>query len=184
MTASNAPLMDQGIQIGDPEPGRAIIWSRYDRPSRLMLKYAFDDQFINATTIPGPYAIEDSNFTARKDLAGLPEGKHVYVKVWFEDLTNARGKSDSVTDHFQTIGKRDDIRFVWGGDTAGQGWGINKDFGGIRIYEAMRQVKPQFFIQSGNSVYSDGPILFIWLQWMKCCFLANQPKKSLIIMFL
>ena len=154
MTASDAPLMDQGMQIGDPEPGRAMIWSRSDRPSRMMLEYAFNDQFTNATTIRGPYAIEGSDFTARQDLVGLPEGKDVYVKVWFEDLTNARGKSDPVTGHFHTIGKRDDIRFVWGGDTAGQGWGINKDFGGMRIYEAMRQVKPQFFIQSGDSVYS------------------------------
>jgi len=39
------------------------------------------------------------------------------------------------------------------------GWGINKSFGGMRIYEAMREIKPQFFIQSGDSVYSDGPIL-------------------------
>lgn len=29
----------------------------------------------------------------------------------------------------------------------------------MKIFEAMRQVKPQFYIQSGDSVYSDGPIL-------------------------
>jgi alkaline phosphatase D len=28
----------------------------------------------------------------------------------------------------------------------------------MKIYETMRQVEPQFFIQSGDSVYSDGPI--------------------------
>jgi alkaline phosphatase D len=32
-----------------------------------------------------------------------------------------------------------DLRFLWGGDTAGQGWGINPGFGGMKIYEAMRQ---------------------------------------------
>ena len=159
LAASDVPQMEQGIQIGDSEPGRAIIWSRADRPSRMMLTYAFNDQFTNATTIRGPYATEGTDFTARQDLTGLPEGKDVYVKVWFEDLTNARGKSDPVTGHFHTIGTREDIRFVWGGDTAGQGWGINKSFGGMRIYETLRQVKPQFFIQSGDSVYSDGPIL-------------------------
>ena len=50
------------------------------------------------------------------------------------------------------------MRFVWGGDTAGQGWGINEDFGGMKIYEQMRRVKPDFFIHNGDSVYSDGPI--------------------------
>ena len=155
---ADVPLMEQGIQIGDLAPGRAMIWSRADRASRMMVKYAFNDQFTDAVTIRGPYAMEETDFTARQDLTGLPEGKNVYVQVWFEDLTNDRNKSEPVSGHFHTIGKRDDIRFVWGGDTAGQGWGINESFGGMKIYETMRQVEPQFFIQSGDSVYSDGPI--------------------------
>ncbi|MDT4288985.1 alkaline phosphatase D family protein [Methylomonas sp. MO1] len=154
----DVPQMEQGIQIGDLAPGRAIVWSRADRPSRMMLKYAYNPQFNDAISVRGPYALAETDFTARQDLTGLPEGKDVYVKVWFEDLTNARGKSEPVVGHFHTIGKRDDIRFVWGGDTAGQGWGINESFGGMKIYEAMRQVQPQFFIQSGDNVYSDGPI--------------------------
>lgn len=156
--AAEAPLMEQGIQFGDLTPGRAIVWSRADRPARMMVEYAFNEQFTGSQIIRGPYALESSDFTARQDLTGLPEGKDVFVKVWFEDLTNARSKSEPVTGHFHTISKRDDIRFVWGGDTAGQGWGINEAFGGMKIYEAMRQVEPQFFIQSGDSVYSDGPI--------------------------
>jgi alkaline phosphatase D len=124
----------------------------------MMVEYAFNAQFDGAQTIKGPYAFAESDFTARQDLVGLPEGEEVFVKVWFEDLTNARQKSESVTGHFHTIGQHDNIRFVWGGDTAGQGWGINETFGGMKIYEAMRQVQPQFFIQSGDSVYSDGPI--------------------------
>ncbi len=51
-----------------------------------------------------------------------------------------------------------DLRFVWGGDTAGQGWGINRAFGGMKIYEAMRQRQPRFFIHSGDTIYADGPI--------------------------
>ena len=73
-------------------------------------------------------------------------------------MTNDRNQSAAVEGHFHTVGKKEDIRFVWGGDTARQGWGINEAFGGMKIYEAMRQVQPQFFIQSGDNVYSDGPI--------------------------
>jgi phosphodiesterase/alkaline phosphatase D-like protein len=29
----DAPLMEQGIQIGDLAPGRAVVWSRTDRPA-------------------------------------------------------------------------------------------------------------------------------------------------------
>lgn len=158
VAAVDAPVMEQGIQFGDLAPGRAIVWSRADRPARMMVEYAFNEQFTQSRTIRGPYALEASDFTTRQDLTGLPDGKDVYVKVWFEDLTNARNKSELVTGRFHTIGKKDSIRFVWGGDTAGQGWGINEAFGGMKIYETMRQVEPQFFIQSGDSVYSDGPI--------------------------
>jgi alkaline phosphatase D len=159
IAAADVPAMEQGIQIGDVTDGRAIVWSRADRASRMMVEYAFNEQFQQSKIVRGPYATESSDFTARQDLTGLPEGKDVFVKVWFEDLTNARGKSEPVTGHFHTVGKHDDIHFVWGGDIAGQGWGINEAFGGMKIYEAMREVQPQFFIESGDSVYSDGPIL-------------------------
>jgi alkaline phosphatase D len=152
------PRMEQGIQFGDPAPDRTVVWSRADCPARMVVEYAFTDQFTDSKIIRGPYALEVSDFTARQDLVGLPAGGDVFVRVWFEGLTNAREKSESVTGHFRTIGPRDNIRFVWGGDTAGQGWGINESFGGMKIYEAMRQRKPQFFIQSGDNVYSDGPI--------------------------
>jgi alkaline phosphatase D len=157
--ADNVPLMEQGIQIGDLAPGRAIVWSRSDRPARMFIEYAFNEQFLDAVTVRGPYAMEGTDFTARQDLVNLPEGKDVFVKVWFEDLTNAHGKSEPVIGHFHTLGKQDNIRFVWGGDTAGQGWGINEDFGGMKIYEAMRQVEPLFFIHSGDNIYADGIIL-------------------------
>ncbi|MCK9609263.1 MAG: alkaline phosphatase D family protein [Methylomonas sp.] len=156
--AADKPKMEQGIQIGDLAPGRAMVWSRADRPARMMVEYAFNPDFENAVTVRGPYATESRDFTARQDLVDLPAGKEVFVKVWFEDLSNDREPSEPVMGRFRTIGKHDDIRFVWGGDVAGQGWGINESFGGMKIYEAMRQVQPQFFIESGDSVYSDGPI--------------------------
>ena len=152
------PEMGQGIQIGDLAPGKAVIWSRSDRDARMWVEYAFDPDFTDSHVVRGPHALEGTDHTARQDLVGLPEGQDVYVKVWFEDLTNSRAKSDPVYGRFHTIGKRDDIRFVWGGDTAGQGWGINPAFGGMKMYETMRQVEPQFFLHCGDNVYSDGPI--------------------------
>jgi alkaline phosphatase D len=51
-----------------------------------------------------------------------------------------------------------DVRFVWTGDIAGQGWGISDDFGGMRIFEAMRRCRPDFFLCSGDTVYADNPL--------------------------
>lgn len=156
--AADAPQIEQGIQIGDVTEGRAIIWSRSDRPARMWVQYALNNQFTNAITVRGPYATPESDYTARQDLTDLPEGKTIFVKVWFEGLTNEHIISEAVSGSFRTLGKRDNVHFVWGGDTNGQGWGINESFGGMKIYEAMRKTQPQFFIHNGDSVYADGPI--------------------------
>src|SRR5262249_26792518 len=45
------------------------------------------------------------------------------------------------------------------GDTCGQGWGINPEWGGLRAYEAVRRLKPDVFIHSGDQIYADNPML-------------------------
>src|SRR5262249_10262411 len=61
--------------------------------------------------------------------------------------------------HFRTAPiERRNISFVWSGDTAGQGWGIDETRGGMRTYAAMRATGPDFFIHSGDSIYADCPI--------------------------
>ena len=47
---------------------------------------------------------------------------------------------------------------MWTGDTAGQGWGINPDLGGMTAYATMHATRPDFFIHSGDTIYADGPI--------------------------
>ena len=153
-----APLMKQGIQLGDLTQDSVMVWSRSNKDARMMIEYALNDQFTDSTIIRGPYALRLTDYTARQELTKLPSGKDIYVRVWFEDLTNARNKSKPVTGHFHTLSADESVRFVWGGDTAGQGWGINKSFGGMKIYEAMRQTKPHFFIHSGDNIYADGII--------------------------
>ncbi len=51
------------------------------------------------------------------------------------------------------------VSFCFSGDEAGQGWGINTDLGGMKLYEVMRRRSPDFFIHSGDQIYADGPIL-------------------------
>jgi phosphodiesterase/alkaline phosphatase D-like protein len=81
------------------------------------------------------------------------------MRVMFQDLSNNRALSDPLLGRFRTAPtKTRPIRFLWSGDTAGQGWGINPEFGGMKIYEAMRQTHPDFFIHSGDNIYADGPI--------------------------
>lgn len=156
---SARPVAAQGLQFGDPRPGAAMVWSRSDRPARMIVEWSLDEHFARAVRVPGPYALEPSDYTARQDLTGLPAGRDVFVRVSFQSLDDARALSEPVLGRLRTPAEDGgDIRFVWGGDTAGQGWGINPGFGGMRIYEAMRRRQPQFFIHSGDTNYADGPI--------------------------
>ena len=106
----------------------------------------------------GPAALEDSDFTARVNLATCRPGSRSSIASLMVDLADlklAAGRSRALAD---AAGGRRDIRFVWSGDTAGQGWGINLDWGGMKIYETMRKDEPDFFIHSGDTIYADGPI--------------------------
>lgn len=167
---ASRPNALQGLQLGDPSRGSVLVWSRSDRPSRMLVEWSLDAQFAQSNRIVGPYALEDSDYTAKQDIAGLPSDREVFVRVSFQSLANARALSEPVPGRFVTLpfnrdddghhGNRrgGDLRFVWGGDTAGQGWGINRAFGGMKIYEAMRQRQPRFFIHSGDTIYADGPM--------------------------
>jgi alkaline phosphatase D len=154
--ATAYPLM---LQIGDITDGRATIWARSDRPSRMIVTWNTVDGSVLANRIIGPHCLESTDFTGRVELRGLPNGQQIQFNVQFEDLSQKSRLSEPLNGKFRTapIG-RNDIRFLWSGDTAGQGWGINPEWGGMRIYETMRRREPHFFIHCGDTVYADGPI--------------------------
>jgi len=167
VTAAGArPLAEWGLQTGDVREDRAIVWSRSDRPARMLVEWSREESFRDTVAIRGPIAHLQADFTGRLDLPGLPADSDVFVRVTFEDLDRGRARSAPVTGRFRTApaaggrgaGSRD-VRFVWGADTVGQGWGIDLASGGMRIYEAMRRVQPDFFVHCGDTIYADGPLV-------------------------
>ena len=73
------------------------------------------------------------------------------------DIVSARKGVAGITKVVAVRASRD-VTIAWTADTAGQGWGINPDFGGYRIYNAMAALVPDFFLCSGDNIYADGPI--------------------------
>jgi alkaline phosphatase D len=118
----------------------------------------------NATRVRSPYLLEDSDYTGRLDLTGLPAGQEIFYRVVLQDLHNERVLSEAVPGHLRLPAALNskatprNVRFAWSGDTVGQGWGINEAWGGMKIYEQIRQVRPDFFLHSGDTIYADGPI--------------------------
>ncbi|HYB41818.1 MAG TPA: alkaline phosphatase D family protein [Candidatus Methylomirabilis sp.] len=153
------PAVPSGVQSGDVSADRAVVWSRTDRPARLVVEYSTSDSFRDARRVPGPVALPESDFTARVELSGLPAGQEIFYRVSFQDLADPKLASAPAGGRFRTppAGRRT-VVFAWSGDEVGQGWGINPAWGGMRLYESVRRAGPDFFIHSGDQIYADGPL--------------------------
>jgi len=162
-----------GVQAGDVLADRAILWSRADRPARMWVELASRPDFRDARLLRGPAALPAGDFTAKLDVTDLEPGQDVFYRVFFEDLLGEALPSEPVAGRLRTPlpaglspgqarhrrhGRDRGLRFLWSGDVAGQGWGINPAWGGMRIFETMRALEPDFFIHCGDSIYADGPL--------------------------
>ncbi len=147
-----AQVPELPVQSGDVLGDRAIIWSRALRPGRMVVEWSTTDSFRNVRTVMGPFATPETGLTARVDLHGLPPDQSIFYRVRFDGGGAAAGKLKTAPR------ERRDVKFLWSGDTCGQGYGINPDFGGMKTYEAMRLTEPDFFLHSGDTIYADNPI--------------------------
>ncbi|MEV4757992.1 alkaline phosphatase D family protein [Micromonospora sp. NPDC049559] len=155
------PVLTHGVQSGDATADSALVWTRTDRPGRMYVEVSTRPDFRGARRLRGPVLAEPSDFTGRVQLRGLPTGQRLHYRVRVESLDRPGLFSEPLTGTLRTAPgahERRDIRFVWTGDIAGQGWGIAPDFGGMKIFKAMRARRPDFFLCSGDTVYSDGPL--------------------------
>ena len=92
-------------------------------------------------------------FTGRVTLRGLPPGEALAWKV--VPVLDGRDGS-GLRGRLRVPG--DGLRFVFGGDVCGQGFGIDRHRGGFTIFEAMRHERPDFFLCSGDAIYADNPL--------------------------
>ncbi|HCL3979137.1 TPA: alkaline phosphatase D family protein [Pseudomonas aeruginosa] len=152
------PKLTDGVQSGDVQGDRALVWSRTDRPARMIVEWDTRSVFSEPRRLVSPVTDERLDYTARIDLRGLPADQSIFYRVRFEDARDG-SLSKPWFGHLRSApSEARNIRFVWSGDTCGQGFGINPDIGGMRIYEAMRRRQPDFFLHSGDTIYADGPI--------------------------
>ncbi|EWS82166.1 alkaline phosphatase [Brachybacterium phenoliresistens] len=163
--------LPSGIQTGDVTSSSAVLWSRASGVGRLhAVLHPLDADGERITgrgrgrgrgpiTLRGSWASADTDLTARISAKGLPAGTAFETEIFFEDENGRRGEIG--TGSFRTApGRRSDgaQTFVWTADTAGQGYGINPDVGGMFGYETMRSLAPDFFLHAGDTIYADGPI--------------------------
>lgn len=146
--------LPSGLSFGDVTSRSAVVWSRSDRPGRMVVRLTSGRR---SRELVGPWATPASDGTAKLDVRGLAAGRDYDVRVWFEDAAGHRGQVGRGS--FSTADLAGGLtRFVWTGDTCGQGWGINPDLGGMVAYRAMADARPDFLVHSGDTIYADNPI--------------------------
>ena len=147
---TSRPELTHGVQSGDVTSTSGLVWTRADRPARMIVEVARDPSFRHARRVRGPVLSPDTDGTGRLRLTGLLPGQRVFYRVRAEDL-DGRSTSEPLVGSFRTapVGPAD-VRFAWSGDVAGQGWGINPDVGGMITFSALAARRPDFFIHSAT----------------------------------
>ena len=157
--AADRPRITCGIASGDVSAGSAVVWARADRPARMQVECSTLESFKNIIQTVSTDALLERDFTAKLLLDGLPAGQDIFYRVRFDDIGDSGISGEVQVGHFRTApADKRSIRFVWSGDTAGQGWGIDPARGGMRTYRTMLENRPAFFVHSGDHIYADCPV--------------------------
>lgn len=96
------PKTPWGLQVGDVLHDRAIVWSRSDRPARMKVEWSAHEDFRNARSVRGLFALESSDYTSRLDLRKLPAGEELHIRVSYESLQSPGVFSEPLVGRFDT----------------------------------------------------------------------------------
>jgi alkaline phosphatase D len=154
--SSQRPIITHGVQSGDVSIDSGMVWARADRPARMLIEAATTDSFKDICHASFVDALPETDFTAKALVENLQAGQDIFYRLRFQDLSSAQAISEPALGRFRVApADRRSISFVWSGDTAGQGWGIDPSRGGMRTYATMLRGRPDFFVHCGDSIYAD-----------------------------
>ena len=155
--AAARPVFTHGVQSGDVDMSSGMIWTRTDRPARVMMEVSTTESFNSAMQLAPLDALPEGDMAVKRLVEGLPSDQDIFYRFVAQDLSDVNAVSEPVIGRFRTApaGRRD-VRFAWSGDTAGQGWGIDDD--GMVTYATVAGHEPDFLLHSGDTIYADGPL--------------------------
>jgi alkaline phosphatase D len=157
--AADRPRIACGLQSGDVSTDSAVVWAKADRPARMQIECSTIESFKTIIGASSVEALPEHDFAAKMLIEGLPAEQDIFYRVRFEDIGEPGISGETQVGHFRTAPERQrSISFVWSGDTAGQGWGIDPSLRGMRTYRTMLDNRPDFFIHSGDHIYADCPV--------------------------
>jgi alkaline phosphatase D len=157
--AGDRPAVSHGLQSGDVTADSGMVWARADRAARMQVEISTVESFKAIHSGVFLDVLPETDFTGKVLMENLPAGQDIFYRIRFQDLASPTIQGEPVTGRFRTApADMRSVSFVWSGDVAGQGWGIDESRGGMRCYASMQKNRPDFFIHSGDTIYADGLI--------------------------
>ena len=123
----------------------------------MFVEWDTTERFGTPQRIAGPTVNHVTDFTGKVELAALPDAQTIFYRVRFERVAE-KGGTGWTTGRLRTP-RADRVRLAWTGDTCGQGYGRNAEWGGLKGFAAIRAAQPDVFVNSGDLIYADNPIL-------------------------
>jgi alkaline phosphatase D len=162
-------------QAGDVTNDSVVLWGRCNQEQKSILKFklfATTQEYghIQKKTVK---VSADTDYTHSVVFKGLKPNTHYYYQAKCKPLgENAGAKTSGMMSSFKTASDThhaDNVRFVWGADLGGQGWGRNPDLaithvdgdliqGGYVVFDSMSKTNPDFALFQGDMIYADGKI--------------------------
>ncbi|RRH94662.1 alkaline phosphatase [Mesorhizobium tamadayense] len=153
--ASQRPAFTHGVQSGDVDATSGMVWTRTDRPARVMYEVSTTESFADAVKLAPLDTSPASDYTVKRLLTDLASDQDIFYRMVAADLSDINAVSEPIVGRFRTApASKRDVRFAWSGDTAGQGWGIDET--GMKTYSTIARHTPDFFLHSGDTIYGDG----------------------------
>ncbi len=152
---TSALRITYGVASGDVTDHSAIIWSKINQPSIMHVEYGKDPSFSNSNSSI-KWTDNATDFTGNILIDNLTAGTKYFYRVWFSTTDN-HINSTSLKGIFKTAlnstTSGEPISFIVGGDIGGQKFcrEVNK---GYYIFEKMKSLAPDFYIQNGDMIYA------------------------------
>lgn len=145
---------------GDVTSERAVIWGQIDAIGEMEVEYSLDSHFTDSNRVQGPVVDESSDFSGLVELQNLAPATRYFYRIRFREPAgrSVDGPLTSATGMFQTAPLSTvpvPVSFVFSGDLGGQGF-CRHSTDGYRIFSAMLERLPDFFVENGDFIYADG----------------------------
>src|SRR5262245_21234245 len=131
--AGDRPRITHGLQSGDVTTDSGMVWARADRPARMLVEVSTTESFRHIRHAAYLDVLPETDFTGKLLLEDLPPGQDIFYRVRFQSHASPAIIGEPQVGRFRTApAQRRNVSFIWSGDTAGTGWGIDLALRGMR----------------------------------------------------